>query len=372
MMKGPTRTKNRHQQHISLARLDHDTLLLMGRRLFSDIFREEEARYVKAVQNPEGIDAIEFYAPTLNPIVACARRSFDPRVSRAVQELPTPVPIHEFPIVAPPSLPLSRPNSPAQPPPESPIIFAAYPDQIAREDRRSRFIQIGPTHHPRQPLQPQGSTIPASLVHLVIQGSPALDPAPSQAGRYTGTEEELTPLPSSFPGPPMSVSAALPSVFPNLLGVPVIWADTISSPTLPIPRFAVLGPCEPGFIMPDRMMRLANADTNVVVIRRNHGIGELKPWCTVIEAEYEVEGLTRSRILLAANILVHTSFTPEAHPNPTYVGGTPGHILFDRMDVSPIPYNYGVSFWNYQQQRATDSDDSDEETSEPEEDSMER
>ncbi|KAJ7602225.1 hypothetical protein DFH06DRAFT_1343941 [Mycena polygramma] len=348
----------------------------MGRMLNSVIFREEEARYVKAVQNPEGLDAIEFYAPTLDPTVASARRYFDPRVSRAIQELPTPTPTHVFPIFTGSIRPLSRPNTPIQFQPESPVIFATDPDQIAQADRRGRLIQIGPIHHPRQPLQPQGSTIPASLAHLLIQGSPAPDPAPSGTGQRTGTEENSRPLPSSIPGPPTAISAALPSVFPNLLGVPVIWADSVSAPRMPIPRFAVLGPAEPGFIMPDRLMRLTNADTNIVVVRRNHGIGELKPWCTVIEAEYEVEGTTRSRILLAANILVHPSFTPETHPNAIYVGGTPGRILFDRMDASPIPYNYGVSLWNYRQPRAEDSEDEtdefeDDETDELEDDPME-
>ncbi|KAJ7603559.1 hypothetical protein DFH06DRAFT_1350146 [Mycena polygramma] len=286
----------------------------------------------------------DFYAPTTDPAVSWARKLIlDEERTRAMQPVPVGAP---FPPLSPP---VSRPASSTESAPESPVIFAVDPDAIARAARQ----EAAEMYDSWSPAYPDDNLIPPSLRHFFIQGSPAPSvPSSTVTGPFIAHSQSRVSSPPIFYDSrhlDRTVNGAGSSSFlPNTIGVPVVWADTVGGTATTVHRYAVLGPAEAGFVQCGSFLRLTNADTNVVVIRRNHGTSRSKPRCTVIEAEYEVHGTAYVRILLVANLLVHAAFTPEATPNAMFVGDPPAYHLFDQLGASSTPYDYGVSIAHYQ------------------------
>lgn len=61
---------------------------------------------------------------------------------------------------------------------------------------------------------------------------------------------------------------------PSIMGVPVAIADIVLvgwGATSHVSRFAVLAPNEPGALWQDKIVRLTNAHSGIVTLRRNHG-----------------------------------------------------------------------------------------------------
>ncbi|KAJ7665262.1 hypothetical protein DFH06DRAFT_1323656 [Mycena polygramma] len=321
----------------------------MGRKLIGLIEEEERERYWRALRDPHGVDAQLFRAPTSDPMVAFARRQLDPTSSRAVEEIG--ILLGAVHLSARTPLPVSGPNSPADFRPESPLVFADT-DALTRVPTQE-VTEMLRTRGPLQPLYAAEGTVPASISHLVRVEYPASDVPSSSWPTTLASSRPQSLINSSLQNQTThrtaDLQAGLAMFPPNMIGVPVAWADSVSGPTTETPRYAVLGPAESGFVQRDRLLRLTNADGNTVVLRRNHGTGPSKPLCTVIEAEYEIDGATRSLILLAASFLVHPTFAEEVSPNTAFVGDISGYRLLDRWSTSFVPYSYGVSLRNYQE-----------------------
>ncbi|KAJ6510110.1 hypothetical protein C8R47DRAFT_1208154 [Mycena vitilis] len=308
----------------------------MGRSCFLPILERERKRYTRALRDPGGVDDVAFHAPTTDPMVACARNMLDNTVyCRAVQEVPEDgLALRSIPVLIGTSLSVSPPNTPANHGVGSSVASVA--DAAGQEA------------HPTREGHLASSSVPPSIARFLHLASSVVS-----TGRFVASTRSRSPSPPIFSDPLRapdhfeSQSAGLSAFPPGILGVPVTWADSVSGPTYETPRYAIIGPSDPGFVQRNRVLHLINADTNVVILRRNHGVCRSRPFCTVIEAEYETSGITQTRILLAANVLVHPTFTEEVNPNMMYVGDNSEHRLLDRLDVFIAPHHYGVSLRNY-------------------------
>jgi hypothetical protein len=157
--------------------------------------------------------------------------------------------------------------------------------------------------------------------------------------------------------PTLAHSTGLPTFLPTIVGVPIIHADIIIGNLSYTPRYAILGPDEQGLVQQNHLLQLANGDQQTVVLRKNHGSTAEKPTCSAIEAEYIMNGIMLTRILLATNYLVHSSFQVEDHPNPRYMGNAAPYRMMDRMIEIPNPMHYGVLPMSYHRVPEPDSED---------------
>ncbi|KAJ7465201.1 hypothetical protein FB451DRAFT_1179378 [Mycena latifolia] len=98
----------------------------------------------------------------------------------------------------------------------------------------------------------------------------------------------------------------------------------------------------------DRQIRLVHGDYHTVTLKRNLGRSTLKPWCTVIEAEYYDEGFPRSRILLAASYLLDRSFMEGSIQAPWYTGNGLEATVCDRGPAQDLGPQYGVLYAYYE------------------------
>ncbi|KAJ6507233.1 hypothetical protein C8R47DRAFT_1209161 [Mycena vitilis] len=317
----------------------------MGRKQYLVVKKEQLKLYRSARE--------EFDAPTTDPSVAWARNLIrDEERQRAVR--PTLAQTTAG-YNTTPWLPIPSPDPPTDSAPESPVIFASDPEAIARAWRQDA-TEIQGVYDSWIPLQLDSNPIPPSLRHLSILGSPAPLPpptAPPHPFEHERTRSSSPPIfyDSSYDNRnlPDHTAVAPPPLLSHAIVVPVVWADTIGSATTNIHRYAILGPAEAGLVQRDRLFRLANANTNTIMVRKNHGTSASKPCCTVIEAEYTVHGISHVLILLAANIIVHSAFSPETNPSAMYVGNTPDYHLLDQLGTSPNAYDYGVPIEHYRQ-----------------------
>ncbi|KAJ7792699.1 hypothetical protein B0H14DRAFT_2623624 [Mycena olivaceomarginata] len=206
------------------------------------------------------------------PIVSWARRQFDPTAARAVDEIPDE-------------------STPARA--ESPVIFIEPPGQTSNNFEINLTVP-----EPRNvPWQALGWAPPISYLRYTISPdlTPPMTPAPPLLPAPTiglNSNAGRPPARSTAPSPPVDLldsnqpdhvivrSTGLPSFLPSMLGVPVIMADAIVGAVDHIPRFAILAPNEAGFVQRERLIRLTNADGNIVILRQNHGPSREKPWCT--------------------------------------------------------------------------------------------
>ncbi|KAJ7107107.1 hypothetical protein C8R44DRAFT_885770 [Mycena epipterygia] len=235
-----------------------------------------------------------FYAPTDDPIIAWIRGLIDPRTLQSTEPLmENPLPPH---INIEPPLPTLVPTTPSLFPEPGYSVQSFQINSLWRQQLSSRV--------PRAPLP------------------------------LSGTSSTLTRTP--------------------LLYTPVILADGIMHDGIIIPRYAILGPYTEGMLWRGRSLQLSEADTHTVILRKNHGTSLEKPGCTIIEAEFLLDTLPCPRVLLAAHILVDSTFGEEYEPNQYYVGDAAGFQLFDRIDRLPVVPNYGISHTHYQ--RATFSE----------------
>ncbi|KAJ6529541.1 hypothetical protein DFH09DRAFT_1093957 [Mycena vulgaris] len=263
----------------------------MGRSQFTRILVQERALYAAWRTDPNSLEGKKFRAPTEDGFIACARHIIEPGNTQRA----VPEPRTDIPEdLVSPTMPVFAPMLP-------------LPSSLSLST-------------PRRPLIPSGLTVPMTVE------------IPEQA--------TLT-APNPFQ--------------PRYLCVPVILVDSVVHNFTQTPRFAVLGPHQPSMLWEGRVIKLANGDTHTVVLRRNHGASPQKPWCMVIEAEYEVAGLIFPRILLAANFLIHDTFIEEENPEPGYTGDGVAATVYDWLGFPYLGPTYGISATNYR--RADSSDD---------------
>ncbi|KAJ7165124.1 hypothetical protein C8R46DRAFT_1035733 [Mycena filopes] len=272
----------------------------MGRRQYTLVLEDQHKLYTQARQNPFGLAAQEFYGPTLDPIISHFRRRLDAHSLRPVERLPTPAP--QLQLISNPLHPSIRDLS-----------FRNFMRQNSGES-------LMPTA-----MAPASGSTPQIMVNV-------------------STTSTISPQ-----APPIVPSHhAVPNLLDAVLGVPVIFADTIMTGLQVVLRFAILGPNIPGMIYQHRLVQLSNADTHRVRLMRNHGSSNEKPGCVVIEGHFETNGETRRVILLAAGYLLHHSFQEEVAPELRFVGDQVNHILHDRITtLQDRPINYGVAPENY-------------------------
>ncbi|KAJ6567162.1 hypothetical protein DFH09DRAFT_1081212 [Mycena vulgaris] len=270
----------------------------MGRELFTTVLNKQRELYRIWIERPHSIAGEEFHAPTTDPFVACARHMIEfGNTQRAVSELPTEATsLLGFPILF--TTGSSSPTMPDFAPITPPLVVPPI----------SRAV--------RQPLMHRADHELAEVVNPI-----------------NGVFDPFTL---------------------HNLNVPVALVDSVSHTFTQTPQFAVLGPHLVGMLWGGRTICLSNGDLHTVTIRRNHGTSPLKPWCTVIETEYEVAGLLFPRILLAANFLVSPEFIEEENPNPQYTGDGAAVTLHDWMGFPFFGPTYGISAINY---RRADSPD---------------
>ncbi|KAJ7783136.1 hypothetical protein B0H16DRAFT_479437 [Mycena metata] len=183
--------------------------------------------------------------------------------------------------------------------------------------------------------------LPAPAPRL-IAGPTNLPRRPLQE-REVRTEEASPETIRTFT-PPLVTSSQLPAV----LGIPVVFADAIVANTTVVLRYAILGPNIPGMLWQNRIVQLTNGDYSRARVVKNHGVTIDKPSCTIVEAEYDYDGVVHTKILLAANYLIHSSFEEEIIPDRRYTGDQVQYLLTDRIStLHPLPVNYGVSVHNY-------------------------
>ncbi|KAJ7441075.1 hypothetical protein FB451DRAFT_1442503 [Mycena latifolia] len=191
--------------------------------------------------------------------------------------------------------------------------------------------------------------------------APTTDPLVAWARQVVepgNTQEAVTEIPSVTP-----LSPFMPDYAPSAELEPYARPFRQISPgpeSIQTPRYAILGPAQGGMLWRDRQIRLMHEDYLTVTLKRNLGRSTLKPWCTVIEAEYYDEGFPHSRILLAATYLLDRSFMEGSIRAPWYTGNGLEAAICDRGPARDLGPQYGVLYAYYE--RADEGEESPEDT----------
>ncbi|KAJ7648560.1 hypothetical protein B0H17DRAFT_1215565 [Mycena rosella] len=203
-----------------------------------------------------------------------------------------------------------------------------------------RQVEPGNTQRAVETLLPPRTPSPLMPVFSQVPPTPPMSRASLLAlAQHLGQCEMSIP---AAPGPVLQndFQPAYPSI-------PVLLTDSILYHNIQVPRFAILGPHQTGLLWEGRQIQLVHGDTHTIHLRRNHGLSPQKPWCTVIEAEYEIDGLVYHRILLAAHFLVHDSFRREATPGAQFTGDGPNSTVLDcGRIVVEVRLDVGVKLLN--------------------------
>ncbi|KAJ7135264.1 hypothetical protein C8R43DRAFT_1132800 [Mycena crocata] len=172
-----------------------------------------------------------------------------------------------------------------------------------------------------------------------IEGSSVVSSSPTISSAIL---ERFRPVPYSSP----TISRVDFRGRPLLEVVTADFVQLLSSFT--IMRHAVVDPSEPESLRRDQCVLIVGAIHMPVRFVKNHGSTLEHPLCSVIECVSEGGAIRTPVILLAANFLVHASFTVEEEPNAGYVGTVRGANIFDLGNLADIDHVIGVAVTYYQ------------------------
>ncbi|KAJ7432689.1 hypothetical protein FB451DRAFT_1196863 [Mycena latifolia] len=222
--------------------------------------------------------------------------------------------------------------------------LVAWARRVVEPGNTQEAVTEIPSVPPLSPFMPDYA--PSAELEPYARPFRQISPGPEVSQAMLAQERPIPVLPDSHRIPPLCVPVAL--------------ADCVLFQSVQTPRYAILGPAQGGMLWRDRQIRLVHEDYRTVTLKRNLGRSTLKPWCTVIEAEYYDEGFPRSRILLAATYLLDRSFMEGSIQAPWYTGNGLEAAICDRGPARDLGPQYGVLYAYYE--RADEGEESPEDT----------